>query len=112
MVITMQLIINKGGAMKLPSLRSIERVVNMVPLVNNLVPKNGESESSLLRLIKQQEDTIHNKNADIFKLRQERKAMKRVLFSNNKKIKDLEENLENCAYELNILNNAINNTGG
>ena len=45
--------------------------------------------------------------------------MKRLIFSSNEKIKglekqvwDLEENVENCSYELNILNNAINNSGG
>ena len=93
MIFMTQSITNRGGAMKLPSLRNIERTLKMVPLVKDLLPINSESESGLLKLIKQQEDTIHNKNADIFKLRQERKAMKRILFSNNKKIELLEETI-------------------
>ena len=96
---------------KIPSLRSIESVIRMVPVVKDLLPSNKDGLNSFSQVAKLN-DIIHNKNAEIFNLRQERKDMKRVLFSNNKKIKDLEENLENCAYELNILNNAINNTGG
>ena len=101
--------------MKIPSLHTIEKVVKMVPLVKDLLPSNKDGLNSLINeseyKIKKLEDTLHDKNADIFKLRQKIKRMKRLLFSNNEKIKDLEENLENCAYELNILNNAINNRG-
>jgi chromosome segregation ATPase len=89
----------------------IERAVRMLPIVKEVLapaPTESESHSQITKL----KDIIHNKNAEIFKLRQERKSMKRLLFSNNENIKDLEENLENCMYELNILNNAINNTGG
>jgi chromosome segregation ATPase len=97
--------------------KTVERVVRMVPVVKDLLPANKDGLNSLIQpestsQVAKLNDIIHNKNAEIFNLRQERKDMKRVLFSNNKKIKDLEENLENCAYELNILNNAINNTGG
>ncbi len=65
--------------MKLPSLRNIERVVKMVPLVKGILPVNSESESSLLTIIKNQEDALHDKKAEICKLRI--------------KIKDLEQTL-------------------
>ena len=77
----------------------------MVPLVKDILPINSESESSLLKSIKQLEDALHDKKAEICKLRENNQALQ-------KEIKDLEENLENCSYELNILNNAINNSGG
>ena len=74
------LITNKGGAMKLPSLRNIERVVRMVPLVKDILPINNESDSGLLGIIKDQENALHDKKAEICKLRL--------------KIKDLEQTLD------------------
>ena len=99
--------------MKLPTIPfyKIERVIRVLPIVKEVfatAPTESESRVQITKL----KDTIHNKNAEIFKLRQLRKSMKRLLFSNNEDIKDLEENLENCMYELNILNNAVNNNGG
>ena len=77
----------------------IERAVRMLPIIKEVFkPAPTESESDSLKLVKKLKDNIHNKNAEIFTLRQ--------------KVKDLEENLENCKYQLNILNNAINNNGG
>ena len=72
--------------MKLPKIpiNQIERALKMVPLVKDILPINSESESSLLKLIKQQEDALHDKKAEICTLRF--------------KIKDLEEKLE----ELNL----------
>jgi hypothetical protein len=72
--------------MKLPKIpiNQIERALKMVPLVKDILPINSESESSLLKLIKQQEDALHDKKAEICALRF--------------KIKDLEEKLE----ELNL----------
>tara|TARA_B100000929_G_scaffold193319_1_gene153282 strand:- start:295 stop:522 length:228 start_codon:yes stop_codon:yes gene_type:complete len=69
--------------MKLPKIpiNQIERALKMVPLVKDILPINSESESSLLKLIKQQEDALHDKKAEICALRF--------------KIKDLEEKLEN-----------------
>ena len=86
---------------KIPSLRSIESVIRMVPVVKDLLPSNKDGLNSLIDApaykIKKLEDALHDKKAEICKLRE--------------KIKELEENLETCAYELNILNNAINNRG-
>ena len=77
--------------MKIPSLRSIERIVKMVPVVKDLLPNNESESGSQIQNLK---DALHNKNADIFKLRQKIKRMKRLLFSNNEKIKDLEQTLD------------------
>ena len=61
--------------MKLPSLRNIERVVKMMPLVKDILPVNSESESSLLTIIKNQEDALHDKKAEICKLRERIKQL-------------------------------------
>ena len=53
--------------MKLPSLRSIERVVKMVPVVKDLLPNN---ESEYYDKIRKLEDALHDKKAEIFTLRQ------------------------------------------
>ena len=55
--------------MKLPSLRNIERVVKMVPLVKDILPINNKSESGLLGIIKDKENALHDKKAEICKLR-------------------------------------------
>ena len=65
--------------MKLPSLRNIERVVKMMPLVKDMLPINSESESSLLAIIKNQEDALHDKKAEICKLRIKVKDLEQVL---------------------------------
>ena len=87
--------------MKIPSLHTIEKVVRMVPVVKDLLPSNKDGLNSLIDApaykIRKLEDALHDKKAEICKLRE--------------KIEELEENLETCSYELNILNNAINNRG-
>ena len=65
--------------MKLPSLRNIEKVVKMMPLVKDMLPINSESESSLLAIIKNQENALHDKKAEIFKLRIKIKDLEQVL---------------------------------
>ena len=116
MVITMQLIINKGGAMKLPSLRSIERTLKMIPMVKDMLPinnNNSDSElSRLIKLVKQQEDTIYAKKQEIAVLKKKVEDLEGIYKSLKRRTWELEENLETCNYELNILNNAINNSGG
>ena len=87
--------------MKIPSLRSIETVLRVVPVVKDLLPSNKDGLNSLINesayKIRKLEDALHDKKAEICKLRE--------------KIEELEKNLETCSYELNILNNAINNRG-
>ena len=53
--------------MKIPSLRSIERVVKMVPVVKDLFPNN---ESEYYDKIRKLEDALHDKKAEICKLRE------------------------------------------
>ena len=72
--------------MKIPSLRSIERTLEMVPLVKDLLPNNNESESSLLKLIKQQEDALYAKKNEICILKE--------------KILELEDALDNTGWML------------
>jgi len=64
---------------KLPSLRNIEKVVKMMPLVKDMLPINSESESSLLAIIKNQEDALHDKKAEICKLRIKVKDLEQTL---------------------------------
>jgi len=68
---------------KIPSLRSIERVIKMVPIVKELLPSNSESESGLLQIIKEKDRYIGNKKYDITKLREENADLRQ-------KVKDLE----------------------
>jgi len=86
---------------KIPSLRNIESVIRMVPVVKDLLPSNKAGLNALIDApaykIRKLEDALTDKKAEICKLRE--------------KIEELEENLETCSYELNILNNAINNKG-
>ena len=84
----------------------LERVLRMAPIIKDVftpTPTESESKAQISKL----EDVVHNKNAEIFNLRQERKAMKRLIFSSNTRIKDLEkqvwsleENLDNCKHEI------------
>ena len=76
----------------------------MVPVVKDLLPSNKAGLNSLIQSesitqISKLEDIIHNKNAEIFNLRQERKDMKRMLFSNNEKLKKVEDILDNVMKE-------------
>ena len=91
--------------------KTVERAVRIVPFVRELLPSNKDGLNSLINeseyKIKKLEDTLHDKNADIFNLRQKIKRMKRLLFSNNEKIKYLEENIENCKYQINLLTKAL-----
>ena len=91
--------------------KTVERAVRIVPFVRELLPSNKDGLNSLINepeyKIKKLKDTLHDKNADIFNLRQKIKRMKRLLFSNNEKIKYLEENVENCKYQINLLTKAL-----
>ena len=57
----------KEAQVKIPSLRSIERVVKMVPVVKDLLPNN---ESEYYDKIRKLEDALHDKKAEICKLRE------------------------------------------
>ena len=57
----------KEARVKLPSLRNIERVVKMVPVVKDLLPNH---ESEYYDKIRKLEDALHDKKAEICKLRE------------------------------------------
>ena len=71
--------------MKIPSLRSIETVLRVVPVVKDLLPSNKDGLNSLINesayKIRKLEDALHDKKAEICKLRE--------------KIEELEETLDN-----------------
>ena len=54
---------------RIPSLRSIERVVRMVPVVKDLLPSNKDGLNSLIDApaykIRKLEDALHDKKAEI-----------------------------------------------
>ena len=51
--------------MKIPSIRTVERVVNLIPVVKELIPKHSTEDTGLLAIIKKQEDELHNKKAEM-----------------------------------------------
>ena len=55
--------------MKIPSIRTVERVVNLIPVVKELMPNCSDESTGLLAIIRQQEDELHNKKAEIYTLR-------------------------------------------
>ena len=56
--------------MKVPSIRTVERVVNLIPAIKELIPKHSTQDAGLLAIIKKQEDDLHNKKAEICALRE------------------------------------------
>ena len=75
--------------MKMPSIRTVERVIGTVKSVKDLMPHAFNGEEGLLGIIKKKEDELDNKKAEICKLRED--------------IEDLKENLDNCIYTINKL---------
>ena len=69
--------------LKIPSLHTIEKVIRMVPVVKDLLPSNKDGLNSLINesayKIKKLKDNIHNKNAEIFTLRQRIKDLESML---------------------------------
>ena len=57
--------------MKVPSIRTVERVVNLIPAIKELIPKHSTEDTGLLAIIKKQEDDLHNKKAEICALREQ-----------------------------------------
>ena len=57
--------------MKVPSIRTVERVVNLIPAIKELIPKHSTQDTGLLAIIKKQEDDLHNKKAEICALRKQ-----------------------------------------
>ena len=76
--------------LKIPSLHTIEKVIRMVPVVKDLLPSNKDGLNSLINepayKIKKLEDALHDKKAEITRLRE--------------KIQNLEEDLDNTKWML------------
>ena len=83
----MRLTINLlGGGMKIP-FSEIAKAIGLYQSINKPIGKYpNEAESGLLKLIKEQEDALHDKKAEIFTLRQT--------------IKDLEKDLDGTKWML------------
>ena len=83
--------------MKIPSLRSIETILRVVPVVKDLLPSNKDGLNSLINesayKIKKLKDALHDKKAEICKLREDKKAMQ-------EKIKELEDRVNDVLHDL------------
>jgi len=76
--------------MKLPKIpfNKIHMTIQMLPIVKDFFTPVHVEDTNRIKVVKQLEDALHNKKAEIFTLRQ--------------KIKDLEETTEDLKYELDI----------
>ena len=83
--------------MKIPSLRSIETILRVVPVVKDLLPSNKDGLNSLIDApaykIRKLEDALTDKKAEICKLREDKKAMQ-------EKIKELEDRVNDILHDL------------
>jgi len=89
--------------MKLP-IPSLRNTLALVGVVKDLLP-NNTSDSGLLRIIKEQEDALHDKKAEICKLREK-------VTSLEKRIWELEENLTITSDELREAEIRVSKAGG
>ena len=83
---------------KIPSLRNIESVIRMVPVVKDLLPSNKAGLNSLIDApaykIRKLEDALHDKKAEICKLRENIKELEQVLVIVNDQYKDAQKKIE------------------
>jgi hypothetical protein len=78
----------------LPSVRDVERIMKLVPVFKNILPDKGNSaESSLLNIIKQKDDALHDKKADICKLRERIIELEQTLTITEDELRDTEVRL-------------------
>jgi hypothetical protein len=90
----------------IPSLRDIERITRVVPIIKDLLPdRDNRAESSLLNIIKQQEDALHDKKAEIYTLREK-------VIDLEKRIWDLEGDLTITSDELRHTRVQLGQAGG
>ena len=82
---------------KIPSLRNIESVIRMVPVVKDLLPSNKAGLNSLIDApaykIRKLEDALHDKKAEICKLRENIKELEQVLIITHDELKDAQNKL-------------------
>ena len=83
---------------KIPSLRNIESVIRMVPVVKDLLPSNKAGLNSLIDApaykIRKLEDALHDKKAEICKLRENIKELEQVLVITHDELKDAQNKIE------------------
>ena len=83
---------------KIPSLRNIESVIRMVPVVKDLLPSNKAGLNSLIDApaykIRKLEDALTDKKAEICKLRENIEELEQVLVIVNDQYKDAEKKIE------------------
>jgi chromosome segregation ATPase len=83
---------------KIPSLRNIESVIRMVPVVKDLLPSNKAGLNSLIDApaykIRKLEDALHDKKAEICKLRENIKELEQVLIITHDELKDAQNKIE------------------
>ena len=83
---------------KIPSLRNIESVIRMVPVVKDLLPSNKAGLNSLIDApaykIRKLEDALHDKKAEICKLRENIKELEQVLIITHDELKDAQKKIE------------------
>ena len=83
---------------KIPSLRNIESVIRMVPVVKDLLPSNKAGLNSLIDApaykIRKLEDALTDKKAEICKLRENIEELEQVLVIVNDQYKDAQKKIE------------------
>ena len=83
---------------KIPSLRNIESVIRMVPVVKDLLPSNKAGLNSLIDApaykVRKLEDALHDKKAEICKLRENIKELEQVLIITHDELKDAQNKIE------------------
>ena len=97
-------------------LRNGERIIRIVPFVRELLPSNKDGLNSLIqedplqsdsdeilklnKKIKEQDEAIYAKKNEICQLREKIEELEKYVW-------DLEQNVENCKYQINLLTKAL-----
>ena len=78
--------------------KTVERVVRIVPFVKDLIPSNKDGLNSLIDApaykIRKLEDALHDKKAEICKLRENIKELEQVLIITHDQLKDAQNKIE------------------
>jgi len=92
---------------KIPfSAKDLDIAIRAVPLIKDLFPNTKAGLNSLIdepaynSQLKKLEDALHDKKAEIYKLREKVKDLEKHTWK-------LEETVENCKYQINLLTKAL-----
>ena len=96
--------------------KTVERAIRIVPFVKELLPSNKDGLNSLIqedplqsdsdeilklnKKIKEQDSAIYAKKNEICQLREKIEELEKYVW-------DLEQNVENCKYQINLLTKAL-----